>query len=270
MHVLEHTSYKDFLREVVDEGLATGSELARAARVQPPYISTVLRRDAHLSLGQAHAIAAHLRLAGEELDYFLLLVQEATSDRPEHARHVRARLERVRAEHRRIKGRYQNPSVLLGPSADTDRLLRYYLDCHYQTAHMLIRQPAYQNAPEKLAARLRLEPAQIVAVLSDLEALGLITRRGQHCQPTSAHTHIEDGSLLSRENHRSWRVDALGRTMRPSAGDYRFSGTFSATSAAKERLIRALMSELARHRDAIQDDRDEAVYQVNLDVYSPA
>mgnify|MGYP003347601145 CR=1 FL=1 len=76
MLIFSFDGYKAFLVALAEEQKITFAEIARMARVEPPYISVVLRKHAHLSIGQAIAIGRALKLNEEELDYFLLLVQK--------------------------------------------------------------------------------------------------------------------------------------------------------------------------------------------------
>src|SRR4051794_8890731 len=102
MNIYSYKDYKLFLRDAADArkiGDATFSyaRLAGQAKIQRSYLSHVLNGEAHLNADQLYEAGQFLRLATDELDYLLLLLDAERCQSPERKRRLVERRQRIQA-----------------------------------------------------------------------------------------------------------------------------------------------------------------------------
>ncbi len=267
MLIYQFDDYKAYIVAAAEAAGITFAALAAVAKVQPPYISMVLRKNAHLSVGQVFAVGKHLRLGDQEIEYLLLLVQAAAADRPEAKTWFLAKITRIQQEKLKLSTKLAKDTRVTVSETDAG-YLRYYLNIQAQILHMLCRQPRLRGRTDLMAARLGRTEKETLTLLGDLAELRLVQREGSAWTCLNTFTHIESGSVLSAQNHVNWRLDAVNRRFNPSSDDFRYTATISATAKTKLAMLRHFQDLVVEQQQLVREAPDEELYQINFDIYA--
>lgn len=263
--LLEYDDYKLYLLERCKAEALPHARLAEAAGLQRQYLPQVLRGKSNFSDEQAYLIGTFLGLVGDELSYFLLLVQEARVDRAKVRSYFSARRQSLRTQ-ARLSGRLPAETKLvelgLGNAFD-----EFFLETDIQRAYAYFFIPRYQRDPGSIAQKLNASKARFEEITRKLMGMGLLERDEKSFRSKVRLLHLEKDSPISRQNHRNWRLHAAQLPAGAHEDAFFFSSTVSADARLRKDLMEKLKAVIAELHALLPDAKDEEVFQVNLDVF---
>ena len=108
-NLYDYTCYRDLLKKIIElrkteERPIAMKDLAKAIRVQPPYVSKVFKQKAHFSPDQLYLIKAFLDIPQDLFKYLELLLSFETSS-------LKARQDELKEEIKNIQTQKLEPSL---------------------------------------------------------------------------------------------------------------------------------------------------------------
>lgn len=261
-NIFEFHDYKEFLGEQAKlSGRGFKKALAGAAQCQTTYISQILGGKPHLSLEQAQAALSFLGLTREEGYYFLLLVEKARAGTPALRAFLEDRARVEREKHLVIRDR-----VKLGSSLSVEAKATYYSSWHYAAVHMLITIPKFQTLTE-IARKLQLTQKRSSEVLEFLTSVGLTTSQNGRYSPGDSQIYLEKTSPLMAKHHTNWRIRAIESLDQDSPEEIHFSGVFTLTSEASERIRTILVQSIEDSVNVVKEAKEEKLVAMGIDFF---
>lgn len=242
----------------------TFSQLAEAARVQPPYFSKVLSGTADLNEDQLHLVGRRLRLSEEELRFLQLLLQAARA-------RLRERKEALLEEAEKIRNAKNSPAEqrLAERLPETrEALAKYYLNPLPQIVHMSLTIPKWRKNPDSLRDRLGLAQDRWREILETLEQLKIIELTNGQIHLLKEHLHLPKTSPLCEPQQSILKIAGIERMRsQPPNRLFSFAATFSANEKAKDEIASSFAEFLRTVDSIVRAAPSEEVYQIHFDLF---
>ncbi len=268
--VFQYISYKKFISDSAKEQKIPSLKLCQSANIQPPFLSRVLRHDAHLNDQQLHSILKQLNITNEEEeDYIQLLLRyEKAYGHHEYKRLLKNRIDVIRNNKLELGERLDKEKVQAISEKDIrSRVYEYYINPKLQLIHMALLIPKYQKNVHQLKDVLSIEGEELGNLINTLVELKFAERKGQQTIAQTPHIHLGKNSILSSANHVMWRVEALKNlSATPSKDGYQFTATISANKEALAELREKIKELIVNYSKYLEDVPSEIVYQLNIDL----
>lgn len=264
--IYDFNSYKDYLEIDISARRLTLKDLCEKTGIQPPYLTKVLKHDAHLTEEQVFSIARFFELSDEEEDYFLLLLRFAKAN----DRTYKSKLKNKILEARERKNKLlSNGEMLPQSNSDTMRLIEYFLSPNQQILFKALHIPKYRNSPYLLCQKLEILEEEIDNGLERLDKLGFIQRPGTRIQVLRHEPMLQAGHGLLAHHHRNWRIEAMKRYFPKHSENLKVTATLALDSKTMLQLkqkLQKLVEEM--NQVASQDESPSQVVQLNLDLFA--
>jgi uncharacterized protein (TIGR02147 family) len=217
--LFDHSNYRDFLKEVLTERIQQNRQyslrgFARNIGIQPSLLSEVLGGRRKLSLEGANLVAQELGLAGQEADYFELLVELDRAKNP------------IRRESTLRKIQQINPKKKNIHDLSVDHFLVISEWYHFAILR-LTELENFQWSIKNVARALGIHEVEVSSALERLERLGLIQcEKGQ--KPVKSSENYLVSSAVPNEAIRKYHTQMLQKTVDALSSQgpkERFSGT---------------------------------------------
>ena len=263
------TNYRQYLKDWISSQPKRGrgliSALAKAAGCQPVYFSRVLLEKAQLSLEQAQAIQPLLGHAGEEIDFFLLLVEWDRAGNRALKNYFAGKIEAAREVRASLQNRFTDAKTLTGEHQNT-----YYSSYQYAAVHACISVPALQSV-DALEAFLRIPRERLLEVLSFLKQTGLAFEERGRYRVGLHRLHLGKDAGLIRQHHSNWRIEALKSLDRGKGAQsdqaLHYSAVVSVSEADAVRLREHWIQSLEEFNRQVAPSRDETVRALVIDFF---
>lgn len=228
--------------QLLVENLQKGakSRLAKAAGIQPAYLSHVLAGKAHLSLDQAADMAAFWDFSESETDYFLTLVAFGRSGSLKLKRHLEKKLKGIRKVS-------ENPFADENAKMDLELAANYYSDAVYSAIHLLLRIEELQSI-DSLASHLRLEKNEVRKYLDQMETLGLVRHAQNRWFAIERNFHAEPDSPFAKMHHRNWRLRTVDSLKRNDVHDLHYTGIHTLSEDDFEKIRTVFLDAIRKSR----------------------
>jgi uncharacterized protein (TIGR02147 family) len=266
LSLYSHESYRDFLKakiRTVKEKWGLMTKLAAAAGCQRPYLSRVLKGDAHLTSAQAFGLTRFWNLTDDETAYFLGLLEMEKAGSAAYREYWRSKNLENKNAHENLH------RVVHRRAAGTDeRDLTYYSSWHWTAIHILVSIPEFQTE-RAIAERLGLPLRLVQSTLRELEAWGGVRRDGGRWKFYSCEQHITKDSPLAAFHHSNWRGRAASSAQErnPESVHYTVVQSLSRTDFQK---IRTQVLELIQSAAAIAGpSKEEKLMCFACDFFEP-
>jgi uncharacterized protein (TIGR02147 family) len=270
--IFQHDDYRTYLRKVVEQkrhiekGFGLHS-LADMARVQRPYFSKVMARNAELSQDQVYLLCSGLGLADDETRYFELLVELERTALAERRQVLSKTIESMAEEQRTTANNLSagKESLDLAPSTN---LLEYYLDPLIQIVHISLFIARFSSHPRSLAEALRINPARLNGIIERLLNMGLVAYEGSRLIPKRDSLHLDKRNTLFR----SWRTQIKTLSLQrlselPLDEQVSFTTVFSADAATRRAIHTLFLEFLKSCESLVKDAPSHQTYQLSFDLF---
>jgi hypothetical protein len=211
MSAFDFADYKKYLRSALGKGRR--SELARALRCHPAFISRVLNQDAQLSLEQAERVNAFLGHSELEARYFMQLVGKEKAGTVALKQYLSREIEQTRRQYHDLKHRYGEERERF----DDEVARRYYGHWSYAALDLCLFTGLEKDVPSA-AKRLGIAVAAAERKVRDLLEWGVLKKRVDGTFEGAKHVHIAKDSPHIARHHMNWRHKAM-ENMGEGAGE---------------------------------------------------
>ena len=257
--------YKDFLRfkggpSHTRKGVR--SDMAKALRCQPTYISQILNGNAHLSLEQAEMLTDHFALTPDQKHFFLLMVQRDRAGTHSLHEHFDFQLKRILEDRLVLTKRLGAHNSL----SREDQSI-YYSSWLYSAVHMAVTIPALRD-PQSLVVALGASRTRIAEVLGFLVRIGLIEMSEGAYVTSQSSMRIGTDSHNIIKHHTNWRVRAAESLDRESLTDLHYSGVVTLSREDVVRLKERMLQFIDETVRVIRKSPEEELYGLCLDFFN--
>jgi|GEM_PF-3403866 len=260
----KYSNYKDLIEALIeDQGPLSGlkTRMARAAGIQPSYLSHVMHGSAQLTPDHAFALARFFKLPPLEADYFLTLVEVERSSNPDYRRYLTQKINSLKFESRKQLTRVADTNLVKMP---VEFYEFYYRSWQPAAVHVALSVES-QQTEEALLQTIRIFPSELREILQSLKRFGLIENKGKRWIPTASQIHLSKDSPWLRWHALNWRQLAADKV---GAADTLSYTDVCAMSVQDENILRSEWSRLIqKFRKTVAASEGEAVYCLNLDFF---
>jgi uncharacterized protein (TIGR02147 family) len=260
--VFDFENYKEFLAAKIRENKATvgyKSQISRAMKSPPSFLSQVLHGSVHLSGDHAYRLAQFWNLAANERDYFLDLVQLARAGTPDYRSHLKQRLDLLRKKSLDLSERFQQPKI-----GQIENEWFYYSNWYFGAIHMLLTIPGFQRSL-KISERLHIPVELVNEILNSLKSAGLAENKSDQWQVTQKSIHLNKESVVSSMNHILWRQRAIHSLEQPWKNGFHYSGLHTLSQKDMERVRSVLTQTIEEVREVVEPSPEEKLAVFNCD-----
>ena len=269
MNLFFHNDYRIIVRALLDREKSRGrrvtlGDLAEASRVQRPYISKVLAGTAHFNADQIFEIGAFFKLERDEQDYLQLLVEFERAGSLPRQNHLRRRIEEMQSE--RLDMGHHTDAEIVSPQSLGEQ--QYYLDPVILLVHVFLGVKRYSQDLKLLAHELQISSERLSAILTTLMRLGLVTEKKGCFKLTKKHVHLSTDSAICLPHQLLLRLRSMERMQSlPPERSMRVSKTFTGAKTLDLKLRSRLLAVLKEIEQDIDPSPEEAVFQLNIDLF---
>lgn len=267
-NVYEYTSYKDYLKELINESSERGfsSRLAESANCQKSYFSHALNGKAHLLPDHIYGISSYLKLSQDEGSYLQLILDYERATSLNYQKHLLNRIHDRQSEWKDLKNRLTKKSL---PSEDTAAAPHqyYYSNYLYGAIHIAVSIPNLQDL-KSLSGYFMLPERTIESVLIQLLQMGLVENKGKKWFWKSGDLHLPKDSPWINTHHNNWRMQALVDLNYKKSDSLHFSGVQSLSKKDYESLLIEMTKWIQFFREKTGPSAPEELICFNLDLFS--
>jgi uncharacterized protein (TIGR02147 family) len=256
--------YKDYIRQKIQESEAQWgliSRLATAAGCQRSYLSRVLSSEIHLTSDHLFRLARFWRLADDETDFFLLLLDREKAASPELRENLEGKIRARRREFEDLQKRVNRPRVAYG-----DKDLRYYAAWYVSAMHILVSIPRFQTA-DAIARALQLDARTVQDTLRFLETNGFVARDGARWAYRAGEQHVPRDSPLVSMHHNNWRARAVLDAQRTAGDGLHFTAVQSIDRRAWELLREKILAHIEEFSRIAAPAKEERLVCFSCDFF---
>src|SRR5947209_1133714 len=97
--LFSYDDYRSFIKDYVhgsESNWGLWAKLAKASGCQAPYLTQVIKGRAQLTADHVMGLAEYLDMSGEEVDFFLTLLELARASTPKFKGHLQAKIRKIR------------------------------------------------------------------------------------------------------------------------------------------------------------------------------
>lgn len=204
--LFEYQDYRRFLRQVLDhfsESRGYKTKLANFIGCQPAYFSQVMAGTVELTPEQAERLCGFWELNEVESDYFFNLVLLGRAGTQNLKRRLERKLDEIRSYWKQQNATFGKPSV-----NEPSRASIYYSHWIHSAVHLLLTIPSFQTIPA-LAQHFQKEESEILSVVKELEAAGLVIKTENGWKATHVNIHAAEKDFFAEVHHKNWRTQGL-------------------------------------------------------------
>ncbi|MGE0631818.1 MAG: TIGR02147 family protein [Pseudobdellovibrionaceae bacterium] len=263
--IYDYKDYRLFLiSRLGDKGARLGrkGKLAEKMRVQPAYLSLVLKGKADLSLEQADLAAEFFGFSADETHFFILLVQRTRAGSKKLKDYFSQQIEEILKNRMNLVRRLGEQKTL----SPVDQA-HYYSAWYFGAIHMATTVPAL-GTRHALNQFFRLPLKKISEVLEFLIQCGLVVEEKGVLKSGSTQIRLGRESVQLTRHHSNMRVLAVESLEREETQDLHYSAMVSLSESDAIKVKDLILETLKSHLQLIRDSKEETVYAYNIDFFS--
>jgi len=264
MSYFDFSNYKDLLEELIENHKSipgVKARMAKAAGIQPAYLSHVLHAEAQLTPDHAFALTRFFKLPPLEAEYFLLLVDLERGSNPEYRRHLTQKANAIKAEAKKQLTRIDETTLSKMPPEFYEF---YYRSGVPSVVHVALSVEGLQTEAA-LLQNLKILPTELAEVLHGLKKFGLVEKRGSKWTPLSYQTHLSKDSPWLRMHALNWRLRAVEKVSEAETLSY--TDVCSLSLEDEQEFQEECSKLIKKFRKKVAASRGEAVLCLNFDFF---
>ncbi len=242
----------------------TLTQIAEKAGMQPSYLTNVLKGRAEFNTDQIYRVAELLDLSADKIDFLILLLEYSRTSLPSRRSLLKNRIAEIRAKQLRADSVLDSKKMQI---SDLEQA-QYYLDPFVEIIHMYLNLNSVEFDVPSISRRFGLSQKQTAKILDLLERLQLLVRQGKKWKVLGVTKHLTADSPFSRAHlvsHRQLAIDRIWRVGTETC--YSFSGTFSCSEEAREKIKAEFLSFLKKFEKLVTESSSDELYQINFDLF---
>lgn len=269
MNILEHTSYKNLIKEKMVllkqiNSKYTFDALAKSMNVHKPYLSRVLNQKGDFNSDQLFLCTNYLKLNELEKKFLFLLFEENNCYIPERKSQLQNEIEKVRKKSLKSEALYNNDST---DTTVTQKTSEYYLDPYFALIHMFLLTSKFNENPSLIAGRLGLSIEKINEYIEALHHMKIIEKKQNKITVLKEFLHLPESSSLIMAFRNLSKMKSLDRISSISNDNYlSLHVFFSSDEAARKKIQKLFLDFLDEAKKIADKAKSEDVYQLNFDL----
>jgi uncharacterized protein (TIGR02147 family) len=256
--------YRAYLRSLIEsKGSKWGlqAKLSKAAGCQASYLSQVLRERAHLTADHVLGLGLFLKLADDEIEFFLKLVEKEKAATPVLKKFLKRQLDETRKHRDDFKHRFKAETV-----SSVEEQACYYSSWHWMAIHILIGIEGFGSV-EAIAKKLSLDRPFVRASLERLEQMGFAVQVDGKWTNTRKNIHLPKESYMTAMNHSNWRQKAIIDSQQRTPGSLHYTALQSISRSDLERFKGIFLDAVEKSRSLVIESGVEEMVCLNCDVF---
>jgi uncharacterized protein (TIGR02147 family) len=243
--IFHFDSYRQFMFSRLSAEGKRGqlSKAAASLGCQASFLSRVINEELHLTPDHSYKLARFWSLAGDEMTYFLKLVEWERAGDPEFQSFLKKQLQDLKKKNLDVGTRTQRKDKTFEGLST-----KYFSSWIHGAIHFLTCVPEYQTVAS-LSKRLALPDKLVKEVLADLQQMSFIEKKGERWIYQSGEFHLDRTSPLVVLHHQNWRQRAVidAQAFDPQSFHYTTILTLSKKDIAKiHAMIADTVAEIQR------------------------
>jgi uncharacterized protein (TIGR02147 family) len=266
LSVFAFQDYRSFLHSSIQaqpEQWGLIAKMAKAANCQRPYLSKVLKGDAHLTPAQGYGLTQFWKMTSDETDYFMSLLEAERAGSPRYREYILRKAQTLKKSHEDLAKRVKRESAVI-----ENEQIDYYSSWHWVAIHVLVSIPEYQTI-EAICRRLSLAPHLVEYVLRRLETLGFVRRESEKWRFVSHDRHIPRGSPLVAFHHSNWRHRAILDAQDPNNDSVHFTVVQSLSRSDYEQVKQLVLDFIEKASKIAGPSKKEEMMCLSCDLFKP-
>jgi len=262
--IFQYSDYREYLnKKLPAKGESRGERKKLAAHLgcQPGFISQVLSGKSDFSAEHGLQIGEFLRLNGEEISYFLLLLNMARAGSVTLKKHYEGQIYAIQKEKDEIRSR-----IITTHSLSLEEQLLYYESWLPTALHMCTLVPSLRNSVE-IKNYLNVTLEQVKDALEILFRVGLVEKQNSNYVSTKKRIHLSEKGMSLKKHHTNWRLQAIQSLERNLENALHYTSIMSISQEAMEEIKAILLKSIESTESVIKSAKDEGVYALTLDLF---
>lgn len=269
MSVYNYLDYRALVRDQAQawrkkrSGL-TLQRLAEYARIQPPYLTNVLKGRAHLNSDQLYLITKALGFQSDETAYALKLLEWERCSLADRKRELEEQIHEIRRNMLKTEKQLRAKKV----DIQSENFMRFYLNPDLQLVYTFLGVKRFAQNIDLIAQSLGIEKGRVESLIKELKELGFITLSEQGIEKTYPNLHLPKESPLTRAQQQMLRLRSLQQQqLLDDSLNYSFMVTFTADKETRDKIHREFLKFLKTVEGWVKDAPSEEVYQIHFDLF---
>lgn len=265
MDVYQFEDYKSFILSTIEKNSsnrAYRSAMAKAAGCGRSFFSQALNSHVQLTPDHGAGLCEFWGFDDDRTDYFLDLINLERAAGAALKRRIQRRLNKLRAESKRLSSR----KVEETPLSAGLREAVYYSAWHTAAIHTLTAIPGYRTTVA-IARRLELSTALVERVLNDLQAIGLVQRKGGFWDVKGMSVHLPKESPLSIINQTNWRNQAIKHLIRTPHDGIHYTAIMALSRKDADEIMGILNKVIDEVIKVVGPSAEEELVCLNVDYF---
>jgi uncharacterized protein (TIGR02147 family) len=271
MSIFNDLSYRDILKFRVNSLKKTQSSIsfqsmAKAIRVQAPYISKVIRGHADFNDDQLYLACKFLSFSEEEIEYLFLLLDFERSALSERKNQLLKKIQTIQKRNLDTTSHIDSNNL----NTKTSDTINYYLDPIHLIVHMYLLIEEYDQDLKVISNKLNLSIKRVEQIIESLLKMGIIKfEKGKYVKRVK-HLHLPKSSTICLPHQQLLRQMCIHhfQNQADNKKNYNLAITFTGDEKAKQKIQERFL-EFLKDSDKIMDDAPvKDVFQMNFDLFS--
>jgi len=259
-----YESYKKLILDKIlslpDKGRGVTQSLSKHMRVNPSFVSQVLKGDKHFSLEQIFSAARFFSFHTLERDFVLTLLQRERAGTHELKMYYDEQLQALRKKSNFVSKRLGKKTIL-----SEQAQARYYSDWIYSAIRLYCTK---KNVTLKnICDRFNLSSQKATTVIEFLISVGLIINEDHYFVSGNTNTHLPANSPFIASHHKNWRIKAMARHSDLPEEELAFSSPFGISRENFPLIKEELLEVIARAGVRMDESITEDVACLNIDLF---
>jgi uncharacterized protein (TIGR02147 family) len=263
--VFSFQNSRDFLRSYIGSLPKNGwGEIQRWADflgLQASYVSQILSGAKALNIDQSLALARHIGLKENEIDYFVLLVEKERAASHETKKYFDLKLEAAKAASKDLSKRLPKDRDLSAVEKSI-----FYSSWHYSAIRLFCSLSKVGKSLVEIADRFKLKRHEVAQILEFLCESGLCSEKKGRYFVGSQRTFLESDSPHIHRHRQNWRVRSLSQIETTQPDELVFSAPFSVSAVHFLELREQLAEFLESFYKKVSETDPEEMAVLNIDL----
>lgn len=261
---LDFTSYKELILAKIsslpDKGRGTVQRLAEHLRVNPSFVSQVLKGDKHFSSEQVFSATRFFSLPPVERDFLIGLHQWERAGTHELKQHYKELLDKIKIKSQQVSKHIAKKTIL----SETDQA-RFYSDWIYSALRLFCTTEKVNL--KKICDRFQLSSSKATEIIDFLLSVGLIKTDGAYFTIGVTNTHLPANSPYIASHHKNWRVRAMNKHTQLGEDELAFSAPLGISKADFAKVKLEILELISRVSRRVNDSPTEDLACLNIDLF---
>lgn len=269
MNIFEYLNYRMALKKLTSEWKkrepnGTLGSLAEAARIQPPYLTNVLKERAHLNTDQLFLICKAMGLSEDESHYLQLLLEADRTGLAERKKKLIEQIEEIQKQQLKTNTRLKAKTI----EVTDDSFNRYYLNPDLQLIYAFLGVERFKNNLKLIAENLGLEREDLDKCIQELIQLGFLKSSSAGLEKVHPRIHLGSDSPVTKAQQQLLKMRGAQQLLRaPAERRYSFLVNFTADEPTREFIQREFIRYLQAVEERVGSAESQHVYQMSFDLF---